>query len=152
MPMWAYLHDREGSYGEGVEEAIDWALEQTREQFCDALALEMVLSLVTQKQIGSVVDLERWLFRWERQAFGDKQVLTPSDTSHLDAQVGPVDTAALACDRPNTLAFVRWFGAERSGTPVAIEFLRRANQSERDEREGDPDAAEWKVTEAFSQR
>jgi hypothetical protein len=125
----AYLSEQEASRHDDLAEAIDWERERTKMRFGACPTQEDITSLVEQGVIQSTLDLERWLFGWERQTFGDAQALVPLDTSYLnwfEAKTTPSTLLLLPVeDGWNTLAYLHWYGALSGGTPVTIQFLKK---------------------------
>jgi hypothetical protein len=124
----AYLHDQESARREDLAEAIDRERERTQGRFGACPTNEDILSLVERQVIRSPLDLERWLFHWERQTFG-APALVPPDTSYLDWFVTKTARSILlllpVVDGWNTLAYLHWYGALGGGTPVVIQFLKK---------------------------
>jgi hypothetical protein len=125
----AYLRRQASSGRERLMDEIAWELERTERQCGICPAKEVVLSLVEQQAIQSLVDLERWLFQWECQTLGATQALVPPDTSHLEwfsAKTIPSTLLLLPVVHGwDTLAYLHWYGALHSGTPLAIQFLQK---------------------------
>ncbi|MCG8350339.1 MAG: DUF4253 domain-containing protein [Chloroflexales bacterium] len=125
----SYLRQQESLRSEDLAEEIDWERERTREQFGACPTTEAIVSLVERQVIRSTVDLERWLFQWERQTFGDTQALGAIDTCYLDwfdtENVTSIMLLLPVLEGWNTLAYLHWYGAFNSGTPIAIQFLKQ---------------------------
>lgn len=124
----AYLHEQESARIDDLVDTIERERKRTQQRFGACPRIEDILSLVEQQAIKSLLDLERWLFTWERQAFGD-DALIPQDISYLnwyEAKTSPSTLMLLPVREGwNTLAYLHWYGALGGGTPVVIQFLKK---------------------------
>lgn len=123
----AFLTDQEARRHPYLADAITHEPQRTQDQFGDAPTSDEVQAAVAQYQIKSPVAFERWLFAWERHRFGDAQALRCTDVSYLDwfdAHARQLTLLLIPTPKGwNTLAYLHWYGALTSTTPVAIQFL-----------------------------
>jgi hypothetical protein len=124
-----YLRHVERKEAHHVADALERACQQTLSQFGACPSRATMTALIERGEIQSIVDLERYLFTWERQTFGDDRALRVTDTAYVDWFITDhLPTYLLILPTRagwDTLAHLHWYGAYGcGGTPTVIHFLR----------------------------
>jgi hypothetical protein len=124
-----FLQNQEAMPHSELLEALEWMSDATQKQFGSCPSHAELVALVNQEQIKSELELERYLFNWERRTFGDAQALVPIDTSYLDwydtSTYPSIMLLLPVTEGWNTLAYLHWYGAGNCGTPLTIEILQK---------------------------
>jgi hypothetical protein len=124
----AFLAARELSISNDLYGYINQECEYTRSRFAVAPPADTLKDLVEQGVIRSYIDVERRLFHWERATLGDHIALAPGYTGYLDwfNPNEPNILLLLPCKESwQTLAYRHWYGALLSGTPTAMQLLKK---------------------------
>jgi hypothetical protein len=130
----AFLEKQKTADAEYFEDVVASCLIETSEQF-GVSPESQIRALIQNETIQSRFDLEKWLFEWELEQFGDRE-LTPN-TAYLD-WFDPHDQITLLLlpiqHGWETLAYLHWYGAgsygaDSLGSAEAIGFLKKWHQS-----------------------
>ncbi len=121
----AWLEKQKTANLEYFEDAVASCLLEVNQQFEVSLDSQ-IRALIRNGTIQSSFDLEKWLFEWELEQLGDRD-LTPN-TAYLD-WFEPNDQITLILlpiqNSWEVLAYLHWYGACGAGSTVAIGFLKK---------------------------
>jgi hypothetical protein len=124
-----FLAARERQISEDIPGYIDQECDRTRRRFGSDPPADHMKALAEQGVIRSYIDIERWLFQWERSTLGDAIALPPEYTGYLDwfePAESPAVIVLLPClESWQTLAYCHWYGALLSGTATAMQLLEQ---------------------------
>ena len=116
---------------EDLKDYLADTISETQEQFGETPELSLLNQLIESGELNSEVDLERWLFNWEIEHFGEKATAS-IDNSYIhwfDPVHEPM--ALLLMPTMNSWeipAYISWYGAESCSSELVVALLKHWHQ------------------------